>query len=160
MNRAARTDLALDALNEERDHLTIQISLQDHAETPEPPHQLNWGPAGRARPIEIIAWPTSRPPTSTLRTSPPFGSVDAAPTVTLPVLSRLARRTAASIPRLRSASHWAPWICGTSMPAMRTVSPLARMVPASSTQLGPNSLKHWPKWRALASASGSPEKTV
>ena len=36
MNRAARTDLALDALNEERDHLTIQISLQDHAETPDP----------------------------------------------------------------------------------------------------------------------------
>ena len=40
MNRAARTDLALDALNEERDHLTIQISLQDHAETPDP--QRRW----------------------------------------------------------------------------------------------------------------------
>lgn len=36
MNRLTKTDATLDALNEERDHLAIQVSLQDYAETPEP----------------------------------------------------------------------------------------------------------------------------
>ena len=34
--RVPRKDQALDALNDERDHLAIQISLQDDAETPNP----------------------------------------------------------------------------------------------------------------------------
>lgn len=34
--RLARPDKTLNALNEERDHLAIQISLQDDAETPDP----------------------------------------------------------------------------------------------------------------------------
>ena len=33
MNRATRTDNALAALNDERDHLSVQISLQADAET-------------------------------------------------------------------------------------------------------------------------------
>ena len=36
MSRMARTDATLDALNEERDHLAIQVSLLDDAETPDP----------------------------------------------------------------------------------------------------------------------------
>jgi len=36
MNRAARTDAALNALNEERDDLAIKISLLADAETPDP----------------------------------------------------------------------------------------------------------------------------
>ena len=34
--RLPRTDHALDALNDERDHLAIQISLATDAETPDP----------------------------------------------------------------------------------------------------------------------------
>ena len=34
--RLPRSDAALDALNEERDHLAIQISLVDNAERPDP----------------------------------------------------------------------------------------------------------------------------
>jgi predicted nuclease with TOPRIM domain len=36
MNRLTRTDAALNALNEERDHLAIQISLLDDGATPDP----------------------------------------------------------------------------------------------------------------------------
>jgi hypothetical protein len=36
MNRAVRTDAALDGLHEERDHIAIQISLLADAETPSP----------------------------------------------------------------------------------------------------------------------------
>ncbi len=36
MSRLARTDAALDALNDERVDLTIKISLLDDAETPDP----------------------------------------------------------------------------------------------------------------------------
>lgn len=36
MHRLARIDATLSALNDERDHLAIQISLQDDAETPDP----------------------------------------------------------------------------------------------------------------------------
>ena len=35
MSRLARSDAALDVLNEERDHIAIQISLLAHAETPD-----------------------------------------------------------------------------------------------------------------------------
>jgi hypothetical protein len=35
MSRLARSDAALDVLNEERDHIAIQISLLSHAETPD-----------------------------------------------------------------------------------------------------------------------------
>jgi uncharacterized protein involved in exopolysaccharide biosynthesis len=35
--RLARTDAALDALHEERDHLAIQISLLNDSATPDPP---------------------------------------------------------------------------------------------------------------------------
>jgi chaperonin cofactor prefoldin len=35
MNRLARPDATLDALNEEREHLAIQISLLDDSETPD-----------------------------------------------------------------------------------------------------------------------------
>jgi hypothetical protein len=36
MTRLARTDTALEALNDEREHLAIQVSLLADAETPEP----------------------------------------------------------------------------------------------------------------------------
>jgi hypothetical protein len=36
MNRIARPDTALDALNDEREHLAIQVSLLADAETPDP----------------------------------------------------------------------------------------------------------------------------
>lgn len=36
MGRLVKNDRTLKALNEERDHLAIQISLQDDAETPNP----------------------------------------------------------------------------------------------------------------------------
>jgi len=36
MSRIARTDAALDALNDEREHLAIQVSLLADAEIPEP----------------------------------------------------------------------------------------------------------------------------
>lgn len=36
MSRIARTDAALDALNDQREHLAIQVSLLADAETPEP----------------------------------------------------------------------------------------------------------------------------
>ena len=36
MTRFGKSDAALDALNEERDHLSIQISLAAHAESPDP----------------------------------------------------------------------------------------------------------------------------
>ena len=36
MHRLARPDAALDALNDERDHLAIQVSLLADAETPDP----------------------------------------------------------------------------------------------------------------------------
>ena len=36
MSRLARTDTALDALNDEREHLAIQVSLLADAETPDP----------------------------------------------------------------------------------------------------------------------------
>ena len=35
MGRLAKSDAALDVLNEERDHISIQISLLAHAETPD-----------------------------------------------------------------------------------------------------------------------------
>ena len=34
MHRVARPDASLDAMNDERDHLAIQISLLDDAQTP------------------------------------------------------------------------------------------------------------------------------
>ena len=37
MSRLSRPDKILEALNEERDHVEIQISLLDDAETPDPP---------------------------------------------------------------------------------------------------------------------------
>lgn len=36
MNRLPRPDAALDALNEERDHIAIQISLLNDSERPDP----------------------------------------------------------------------------------------------------------------------------
>jgi len=36
MTRPGRPDTSLDALNDERDHLSIQISLAADAETPDP----------------------------------------------------------------------------------------------------------------------------
>ena len=36
MSRLARTDAALDALNDEREHLAIQLSLAADSETPDP----------------------------------------------------------------------------------------------------------------------------
>ena len=92
-------------------------------------------PASRTSPLPTIAAATSRPLTSTLCTSRPDRSCAGALTVTLPLLSRSASSTAASIPRSRSAAQPASWIRGAAMPAISTFAPATWMVSPSLTQL-------------------------